>query len=91
MDLCFWQVDVKQTSVQVADYLALALHSSVGERIGDYALIEICAASGAVAGPSPFLDTYLLSSRVFETLLITFPKPRSHESSIAESTTVALI
>lgn len=38
----------------------------------------------------PFpVPTY--SSLIFDTLLTTFPKPRSHQSSIAESTTVALI
>src|ERR1035437_2951223 len=36
-------------------------------------------------------ESYLPQSLVFEILLTAFPKPRSHQSSISESTTVALI
>jgi hypothetical protein len=44
--------------------------------IGDYALVENGRAGYAL---------------IFEILLTAFPKPRSHQSSISESTTVALI
>jgi hypothetical protein len=48
----------------------------LGERKGDYALVENGRAGYAL---------------IFEILLTAFPKPRSHQSSISESTTVALI